>query len=116
MYLFFDNVPSNPTTEILKLKLQSPWCSPVQLIEIGLLLFSRGKLSINKARERKKQTNSQVGQSTKKKTRVIHLYLKKSFNTFKGFLGEGDGCLYSNLSHCLMLGKSGLRFKRVKLK
>ena len=24
MYLFFDNVPSNPTAEILKLKLQSP--------------------------------------------------------------------------------------------
>ena len=36
MYLFFDNVPSNPTAEILKLKLQSPSypdaarCSPVQ--------------------------------------------------------------------------------------
>ena len=26
MYVFFDNVPSNPTSEILKLKLQSSSC------------------------------------------------------------------------------------------
>ena len=44
MYLFFDNVPSNPTAEILKLKLQSPFY-PVQpgaaQTEIGhkVLLF-----------------------------------------------------------------------------
>ena len=73
MYLFFDNVPSNPTAEILKLKLQSPWCSPVQLIEIGLLLFSRGELSINKARKRKKQKKSHLAQKKKKKILIKRL-------------------------------------------
>ena len=36
MYLFFDNVPSNPTAEILKLKLQSPSYPGAARTEIGL--------------------------------------------------------------------------------
>ena len=38
MYLFFDNVPSNPTAEILKLKLQSPSYPGAARTETGLLI------------------------------------------------------------------------------
>ena len=42
-------------------------CIEFVYMEYVYVIIQQGKLSINKARERKKQTNSQVGQSTKKK-------------------------------------------------